>query len=96
MEVIHVQGAFLIGRFYDKEDLYMKVPQGFEDKYDNNSVLKLHRTIYGLKQAASTFWSELLKALNEIGFERSNTDPCLYFKWSEESICICLLWVDDC
>jgi Reverse transcriptase (RNA-dependent DNA polymerase) len=96
MQVIDVQGAFLIGRSNDKEDLYMKVLQGFEDKYDKNSVLKLNRTIYGLKQAASAFWSELLKALNKIGFERSGADHCLYFKWGEEGLCICLSWVDDC
>jgi Reverse transcriptase (RNA-dependent DNA polymerase) len=65
MQVIDIQGAFLIGRFNDEEDLYMKVPQGFEDKYNKNSVLKLNRTIYGLKQAANAFWSELLKGIKQ-------------------------------
>jgi len=38
----------------DSEKLYLKVPQGFEDFYNKDEVLFLQRTIYGLKQAASS------------------------------------------
>ena len=51
--VIDVQGAFLNGRFEDDEHLYLEIPDGFEKYYDSRKVLKLNRTIYGLKQSAT-------------------------------------------
>jgi hypothetical protein len=27
---------------------------------------------------------------------RSQADPCLYYKWTEEGLCLWLSWVDDC
>jgi Reverse transcriptase (RNA-dependent DNA polymerase) len=52
MHILDVQGAILISQFNKDEELYMKNPQGFEEKYENGIVLKLKLTIYGLKQAA--------------------------------------------
>jgi Reverse transcriptase (RNA-dependent DNA polymerase) len=60
---IDVKGAILNGRFDKGEELFLKVPQGFEQFYKESQVLKLNRTIYGLKQAAQAFWTELLRAL---------------------------------
>jgi hypothetical protein len=48
--VVDVQGAFLNGRFADKAVLFMEVPEGFERHYGRNTVLRLMRTIYGLKR----------------------------------------------
>ena len=50
--VVDVQGAFLHGEFEDGETIYMEVPQGFERHYPTGAVLKLCKTIYGLKQSA--------------------------------------------
>ena len=94
--VLDVQGAFLNGRFEEGETLYLNVPEGFEDHYDSSMVLKLKRTIYGLKQAAFAFWKELLQAFGSMNFQRSEADPCLYFKWEKPGIVIWLSWVDDC
>ena len=46
---MYVKGAFLNGEFHDGEEIYMKVPQGFEKYDEDNVVLKLNKTIYGLK-----------------------------------------------
>ena len=94
--VIDVKGAFLKGRFNDGEEMYLQIPQGFEKHYDTGIVLKLQRTIYGLKQAALAFWRELLMAFNAMGFQRSSADPCLYYKNSKNGIVIWISWVDDC
>jgi hypothetical protein len=51
--IMDVHGAFLKGQFKDGEIIYMKVPQGFERFYPNNVILRLLRTIYGLKQERS-------------------------------------------
>jgi hypothetical protein len=94
--VIDVQGAFLNGRFDAGEELYLRVPEGFEDLYPSTTVLKLRRTIYGLKQAAYAFWIELLKAFESMSFTKSDADPCLYYRWTSTGLTVWLSWVDDC
>lgn len=94
--VCDVQGAFLHGKFHDNEEIYMRIPEGFEKYYGKDEVLLLNRTIYGLKQSARAFWRELLKAMNSMGFERSAADPCLYFKWENGRLCTWMSWIDDC
>jgi hypothetical protein len=75
-------GAFLKGQFRDGEIIYMKVPQGFERFYPNNVILRLLRSIYGLKQAAVAFWQETLKAFKFMKYQRCKADPCVHFKWT--------------
>jgi hypothetical protein len=67
----------LKGRSKNGEEMYLQIPQGFEIYYEKGTVLKLQRTIYGLKQAELAFWCELLMAFNAMGFKHSSTDPCL-------------------
>jgi len=94
--VVDVQGAFLNGRFEAGERLFLRVPDGFKDLYSPGDVLHLKRTIYGLKQSAVAFWTELVKALNAMGFEKTQGDPCCYVKRQKNRIIVCLSWVDDC
>lgn len=43
-------------------------------------VLKLHKSIYGLKQAGRT-WNEKIDAsLRRLGFTRSQSDHCVYVR----------------
>jgi hypothetical protein len=49
--VIDVKGAFLHGKFDDGEKIYIKIPLGFEEFYDGNTVLLLKKCFYGLQEA---------------------------------------------
>ena len=92
-----VQGAFLKGELnQETEKMAIKVPQGFEKYYDKNVVLLLLMAIYGTKQAAMAFWKELLKCMKHMGYARSGTDPCLYYKWTVAGLVVWLSWIDDC
>ena len=42
------------------------------------------------------FWRELIKAMQYMKLKRSDTDPCLYFKWTGAGLLVWLSWVDDC
>ena len=95
-EVVDVRGAFLHGEFDEGTRLFMEVPEGFEKFYPVGCLLLLLQTIYGLKQAAFAFWVQLLKALRDMKFDRSNADPCLYFKWTAIGLVLWISWVDDC
>jgi hypothetical protein len=93
-----VKGAFLHGEFDDNlEKVYLRPPKGFQHIYGADVVLLLLKTIYGLKNAAKAFWRELLRAFSALGCKRSDTDPCMYFKWTEAAgLLIWLSWIDDC
>ena len=94
-KVIDVMGAFLHGRFQEGEEIFMEVPEGWKDKYPSDAVLRLLKTLYGLRQAAIAFWKELLKCMCSMDMNRSKADPCLYFKWNAIGLVIIASWVDD-
>jgi Reverse transcriptase (RNA-dependent DNA polymerase) len=64
--------------------LYMEIPKGFEleDGHDcANYVLKLHRNVYGSKNAGRTWYQYLSqKLVEEVGFVQSKIDDCVYYK----------------
>ena len=76
------------------EDVYMELPYGFEAMNGENKeyVLKLNKSLYGLKQAAHNWFQTLDGALQNRNFKSSNIDQCVYFR----SDCIVLVYVDDC
>ena len=97
VQLVDVKGAFLHGEFDNDEVIYFKVPQGFEQWYDQfEYYLLLLKTAYGLKQAAMMFWQELLKAMKFMHCKQSNSDLCLYYTWTTQGLLIWLSWIDDC
>lgn len=97
-ELLDVKGAFLHGDFEEGEQVHMEVPKGFDKWYDPRLyVLLLLQTLYGLRNAAMAYWKKLLQCFHNMGYKRSQVDPCLYFKWVENSTPIFWVsWVDDC
>jgi hypothetical protein len=64
--------------------LYMKVPAGVKIEGGGDAkdyVLKIHRNIYGQKQAGRV-WNKYLsnKLVNELGFKQSKVDECVYYR----------------
>lgn len=75
------------------EEIYMKAPQEYE--IDKNKVLKLEKSLYGLKQAGRE-WFKLLKSkLIADGWTQSLKDPCLFKKSQNEQIMVLVVYVDD-
>ena len=66
-----VSNAFLHGDL--KEEVYMKLPQGFQDS-DPTKVARLRKSIYGLKQSPPCWFSKLSDALKKYGFIQSKPD----------------------
>ena len=63
---------------YMQEEVYMKQPEGFVKKGEENLVCKLKKSIYGLKQSSRCWNVTLHSHLLEMGFTQSTSDPCLY------------------
>jgi hypothetical protein len=77
--VVNIKGAFLHGKFNGGEKIYIKIPLGFKEFYDNDTVLLLKKCLYGLKQAVMAFYRKLFAIASKIGLKRSSADPCLYY-----------------
>jgi len=68
-------------------EFYIEQPEGFEvdDKTDGNLVLKLKKSLYGLKQSCRN-WNMLHDYLISENVEQSSTGHCVYtFQYGFES-----------
>ena len=88
MDVI---GAFLNGIL--DEEIYMEQPPGFHDGTDR--VLRLKKTIYGLKQSARVWNKRLHDALLSLGYMRLYADSCVYTRRLKGKLAILAFHVDD-
>lgn len=78
-----VQTAFLNGRL--QENIYTKHAPGFE-KIDHNTgrpyVMKLRKSLYGLRQSLNVWNATIDKDLRFMGFSPTVSDTCVYTKGS--------------
>jgi hypothetical protein len=72
-----VKTAFLNG-FID-EEVYIEQPHGFEVSERKTQVCLLRKTLYALKQAPRAWYSRIDAYLLQMGFEKSDVDPNLYY-----------------
>ena len=94
-DVADIKGAFLHGNIEDNKEIHMEVPKRFEKHYNDGVVLRLRRCLYSLKQAVMAFWKQLLKYMQGMDMECSNTYPCLYYNWTPDGLVMIVLWIDD-
>ena len=77
--------------------VFMELPSGVTpiDETDSNRrryVLRLNKSLYGLKQAGHNWFEKLRTGLEDRGFVQSRVDKCVFFK----DCCIVVTYVDDC
>ena len=76
-----------------KSNIYLHNPPGVILSNNNGeSVLKLLKNLYRLKDAGLTWYEHLTKDLNDMGFIPTQSDPCIYIKGKN----VILIYVDDC
>ncbi len=74
--------------------IYMELPIGFdppEGVYCQSYVLRLNKSLYGLKQAGYNWFAKLSNGLQDCGFVQSSINPCVFFNHN----CIVLIYMDD-
>ena len=95
LSILHVdiQQAFIRSELKGVE-VYMKMPQGCGPL--SGLIVKLNRSLYGLRQAAREWHATLKKCLVQLGFEQCLADACV-FRLCEEGVVVCTLvcHVDD-
>jgi len=78
------------------EEIYVQQPEGFEVAGHEHKVYKLHKALYGLRQAPRAWYSRIDTHLIQLGFKRSENEATLYLKQDEDGLQLVIsLYVDD-
>ncbi|XP_062119585.1 uncharacterized mitochondrial protein AtMg00810-like [Humulus lupulus] len=78
-----------------KEEVFMHQPPGFKDVSSPSLVCKLHKALYGLRQAPRAWFDKLKSAIFSLGFTSSRADTSLFLRFTPQHICFILVYVDD-
>ncbi|KAJ9513725.1 hypothetical protein QJQ45_015476 [Haematococcus lacustris] len=97
MEVhqIDVEAAFLNGTLQPDEVIHIQQPEGFEEG-SRNTVCRLQKALYGLRQAPRAWHAKLKQELEGMGFCASESDPALFMLPRPSGTVYLLVYVDDC
>jgi hypothetical protein len=89
---LDVKIAFLNG---DLEELiYMKQPPGYHQG-GPNTVCRLRKALYGLRQAPRAWHTKLKAELESMGFQASKADPGFWILKQKHTTTYVLVYVDD-
>lgn len=88
-----VKSAFLNGDL--KEEVYVCQPPGFVRKGEEQKVLRLHKALYGLRQAPRAWNSKLDTVLQDLGFIKCKIEHGLYTRVKNSCRLVVGVYVDD-
>jgi Reverse transcriptase (RNA-dependent DNA polymerase) len=92
LESVDISGAYLNGEL--DEEVYMKQPEGFEEK-GKDWYWRLLKSLYGLKQAGRQWHKKLNEVLEQVGFKRTVCEHSIWvFQRGEERVII-PVFIDD-
>ncbi|KAH9752684.1 hypothetical protein KPL71_014795 [Citrus sinensis] len=89
-----VKTAFLHGDL--QEEIVMSQPEGFVNTQHPDWVCLLQKSLYGLKQSPRQWYLKFDSYMQELNFQKSSYDCCVYLRktYGEEVIYL-VLYVDD-
>lgn len=90
---LDVQNAFLHGDL--DETVFMLQPQGYIHPQYPQHVCKLHKSLYGLRQAPRSWFAKLSTKLQALGFKESKADTSLFVLQEVNYVLYILIYVDD-
>ena len=95
---VDIKGAYLNGVLNDDEVLYMQHPPGYKVAEAAARVLRLIKTLYGLKQSGRRWYQKLYSIFLSLGFKRCSVDQAVFYKIDARKgeLIITAVHVDDC
>jgi hypothetical protein len=93
MHQLDIKTAFLYGEL--DEEIYLEQPGVFIKKGQEYMVCRLHKCLYGLKQASRVWNRHFDTLLRKFGLIPNESDPCLYHRHHKEEFTMVIIWVDD-
>ena len=93
--MLDVQTAFLNADVEEK--VYIKMTPGYKtyDKSGVPFVMKLKKSLYGLRQSPKNWFGTMDDHLSNIGFRSFKSDPCVYVFEDKTGTAIVTLYLDD-
>ena len=73
----------------------MKQLEGFTMKGKEESICKIKKYFYGLKQSPRIWYQKFESYVQGLGFKRSHADHCVYRKQDGDNFIYVALYVDD-
>jgi histone deacetylase 1/2 len=89
---IDVNNSFLNDEL--NETVYMVQLPGFSSA-QKGKVCKLHKAIYGMKQAPRSWFHKLCLTLMKLGFTQAKSDSSLFTRFNTKSTLFVFIYVDD-
>jgi len=98
MHQIDIKGAYLNGELNDNEVLYMQHPPGYKAPDAGTRVLRLVKTLYGLKQSGRRWYQKLSSVFLSLGFKQCAVDQAVYFRVvvHKGELTVVVVHVDNC
>ena len=93
--MFNFHSAYLNGVLDDGETIYMEQPPYHEVASRSCYVVKLRKSLYGLKQAGRKWYDTLCGSLTIIGFQKSMADPAVFFVHTGSDVVFLFIHVDD-
>jgi hypothetical protein len=90
---LDVKNAFLHGDL--REEVYMEIPPGFGTSQTHGKVLRLRKSLYGLKQSPRAWFDRFRRAMCGMGYTQCNGDHTVFYRHSRRHITILSVYVDD-
>lgn len=88
-----ISNAFLNGDL--EEEVYLKQPEGFAVPGQEDKVLRLRKSLYGLKQSPRAWYKHLAATFKEMGFKKLASDASVWI-WAKDGVKIIIpVYVDD-
>lgn len=95
LRAIDISSAYLHSELVLDKPIYVEFPTGFSPTHPN-SVCRLKRALYGLKQGARAWQDKFASTMAESGFVCLTSAPSAFFRSSAEGECLVHTHVDDC
>jgi hypothetical protein len=90
---LDVKNAFLHGDL--QEEIYMHIPPGFSTAQTRGKVLRLHRSLYDLKQSPRAWFDRFRRSIIQMKYKQSNADHTLFYKCDGDKLAVLIVYVDD-
>jgi hypothetical protein len=78
-----------------QEEVYMEIPPGFTTNQTKGKVLRLKKSLYGLKQSPRAWFDRFRRAMCDMGYRQCNGDHTLFYCYIGNNITILAVYVDD-
>ena len=93
MKQFDVKMALLYGEL--DGEIYMKQPEGYEEKGKEDHIALLQKGLYGLKQGGRQWNKKLHAAMMSFGYRWVAVDHCIYTRTTDKGSSIVAIHVDD-